>query len=223
MAHCTDTEADHGSELSDNDECRRRDVERSSTQHKAGSAAGTRCWITCLLVVIIDTADTPDTLDGSVCVMLWCPSVCLSVPSIDRCMLLQWVCCCGPGGQEISICCNYWHCSHSIWQGLCNGTVSIHLSVCQSLCPSVCLSHLSTAAYLCGGFAAVGLVGRRYRLIAAATGRHSTAATAAWCVTSKASNVTLSAHVGSWRQTCLLTKLCKTVSKHELLCARDFL
>jgi len=31
-----------------------------------------------------------------------CLSVCLSVPSVDACML-RWVCCCGPSGQEISI------------------------------------------------------------------------------------------------------------------------
>jgi len=36
---------------------------------------------------------------------------------------------------------------------------SVHLSIC--------LSHLSTTAAACGGFAAVGPVGRRYQLIAA--------------------------------------------------------
>jgi len=47
MAHCTDAEAgdevDHGSELSDNDDCRRRDVEQSSTatRSKAMSTTGT--------------------------------------------------------------------------------------------------------------------------------------------------------------------------------------
>ena len=36
----------------------------------------------------------------------------------------------------------------AVWQGLCNGTVSVRLSVG--------LSHLPTAAAACGGFAAVG-------------------------------------------------------------------
>ena len=36
-----------------------------------------------------------------------------------------------------SVLCNYWHCSHSMRQGLCNGTVS------------VCLFRLSTAAAAC--------------------------------------------------------------------------
>jgi len=45
MAHCTDTEpgdgseAEHGSELSDNDECQRS----TATQHNALSTAGTHC------------------------------------------------------------------------------------------------------------------------------------------------------------------------------------
>jgi len=33
------------------------------------------------------------------------PSDCLSVPSIARCSSVRRVCCCGPGGQEISIDC----------------------------------------------------------------------------------------------------------------------
>jgi len=37
---------------------------------------------------------------------------------------------------------------------------------CPSVCPSICLSH-SPAAAACGGFAAVGLAGRRNRLTAA--------------------------------------------------------
>ena len=32
-------------------------------------------------------------------------SVCLSVPAIDGCSSMRCVCCCGPGGQEISIDC----------------------------------------------------------------------------------------------------------------------
>jgi len=48
-------------------------------------------------------------------------------------------------------------------QGLCNGTMSVRPSVRLT----VCLSRLSTAAAACGGFAAVGPAGRRYRSIAA--------------------------------------------------------
>jgi len=47
-------------------------------------------------------------------------------------------------------------------QGLCNGTVSVSLSVpsIERRSPSVCLSHLSNAAAAaCGGFAAVGPAG----------------------------------------------------------------
>jgi len=32
-----------------------------------------------------------------------CASACRSVPSIDRCMALRRVCCCGPGGHEIAV------------------------------------------------------------------------------------------------------------------------
>ena len=60
-----------------------------------------------------------------------------------------------------------WHCSHSMWQGLCNSTLST--------CLSVCLSHLLTPA-CCGGFAAVGPVGRRYRSVVVATGCRSSTA-----------------------------------------------
>ena len=56
---------------------------------------------------------------------------------------------------RIAIAALFWYCPHRI----CNGTVSIRLSVC--------LSHLSTAAAECSGFAAVGPAGRRYRSIAA--------------------------------------------------------
>jgi len=47
-------------------------------------------------------------------------------------------------------------------------------------CPSVCLSH-SPAAEACGGFAAVGPVGRRYRSIAAAAGHYSSTAHSSKC------------------------------------------
>jgi len=42
----------------------------------------------------------------------------------------------------------YCHCSHTMQQDICNGTVSI------------CLSRLSTAAAACVGFAAMGSAGR---------------------------------------------------------------
>jgi len=48
-------------------------------------------------------------------------------------------------------------------QGVCNGRVS----VCLSVFPSVRLSHRSTTAAACGGFAAERHVGRRYRSTAA--------------------------------------------------------
>jgi len=38
-----------------------------------------------------------------ICVTVRCLSVCLSVP-FACCSSVRWVCCCGPGGQEISIC-----------------------------------------------------------------------------------------------------------------------
>ena len=44
----------------------------------------------------------------------------------------------------------------------------VHVTVrCPSVSPFVCLSHLSTAAAACGGFAALGPAGRRYRSISA--------------------------------------------------------
>ena len=54
----------------------------------------------------------------------------------------------------------YWHCSHSM-----RSTVYV-MVWCSSVCLSICLFH-SPAAAACGGFAAVGPVGRRYRSIAA--------------------------------------------------------
>jgi len=44
----------------------------------------------------------PHSMRSRVYTTVWRPSVCLSVPSGRRTPLLQ-VCCCGPGGQEISI------------------------------------------------------------------------------------------------------------------------
>jgi len=38
---------------------------------------------------------------GKVYVTVRCPSVCLSVPAIDRCSSVRRVCFCGPGGQDI--------------------------------------------------------------------------------------------------------------------------
>ena len=55
-------------------------------------------------------------------------------------------------------------------QGLCNGTVSVRLSVC--------LTRLSTAAAACGGFAAVAAAIDRYLLPA---GRRSTAHSSTAC------------------------------------------
>ena len=55
-------------------------------------------------------------------------------------------------------------------------------------CPSVCVFILSTAAAACGGFAAVGPAGRRYRSTAAAAAARRSAA--------NASSVSLSADVG---------------------------
>jgi len=85
--------------------------------------------------------------------------------STTRCRTLihsaqGWVCCWYSLLNHLSIGCNYWHCWHTWhtrWQRLRNAMVSI--------CLSVCLSHLSTAACCCSGFAAVGLVGRRYRFV----------------------------------------------------------
>ena len=55
----------------------------------------------------------------------------------------------------------YCHCSYRMWQGLCNGRVSVS---------SVCLYQLSTAAAACGGFAAGRPAGRRNSSIAARPG-----------------------------------------------------
>jgi len=46
--------------------------------------------------------------------------------------------------------------------------LALYATVCATArCPSICLSHLSAVATACGGFAAVGPAGRRYRSIAA--------------------------------------------------------
>ena len=89
-----------------------------------------------------------------------------------------------------------WHCWHSMRQGLCNGRVSIRLSVC--------LSQLSAAAAACGGFAAVGPSGRRYRSIVAWPAPSSNGAAAARRSAVKVSNVTFTAGVGGWTRTCFL-------------------
>jgi len=50
------------------------------------------------------------------------PSVCLSVPAINCCSSMRRVCCCGSGGQEISIDCGtagaqlQWRCTMAVWQ-----------------------------------------------------------------------------------------------------------
>ena len=89
-----------------------------------------------------------------------------------------------------------WHCSHSMRQGQCNGRVSIRLSVC--------LSQLSAAAAACGGFAAVGPAGRRYRSIAAWPAPSNNGAAAARRSVAKPSSVTFTAGVGGWTRTCFL-------------------
>ena len=67
--------------------------------------------------------------------------------------------------------------------GLCNGTVSVRLSVCLSHSPAA-------AAY--GGFAAVGPADRKYRSIAARPAPQQHGATAA-----NAGSATFTADVGS--------------------------
>jgi len=76
-------------------------------------------------------------------------------------------------------------CCPSMRQGLCNGTESVRQS------------YLSTAACRCGGFAAVGPVGMRYRSMAAAAGAAAARRTAARRSGANASSVTLSADGGS--------------------------
>ena len=44
------------------------------------------------------------SMRSRVCVTVRCPSVCLSIP-FARCSSVRRVCCCGPGGWEISIDC----------------------------------------------------------------------------------------------------------------------
>jgi len=70
-----------------------------------------------------------------------------------------------------------------MWQGLCNGTVS------------VCLSQLSTAAAARGGFAAVGPASMRYRSLAARQALSSNGAAAARQPAATASNVTFTGAV----------------------------
>ena len=64
--------------------------------------------------------------------------------------------------------------------------------------PSVCLSH-SPAAAACGGFAAVGPAGRRYRSITARPARNQHGAAARHAAANTGS-ATFSAYVGSQTQ-----------------------
>ena len=75
-------------------------------------------------------------------------------------------------------------------QGLRNDTIR-----CASICPSVRLSR-SPAAAACGGFAALGPAGRRYRSIAErpAPQQHGAAARRA---AANAGSATFTAYVGS--------------------------
>ena len=77
------------------------------------------------------------------------------------------------------------HCSHSMRQALCNGTVSVRPSVRPSVCP-VCRPLQQRAA---GGFAAGRPAGRGHRSTAAAAAARRSAA--------NASSVALSAAIGS--------------------------
>ena len=104
----------------------------------------------------------------------------------------------------------HWHWSNSVRQGLCNGSVSVHLSVC--------LSHLSTSACRYSGFAAVGPTCRWYRSIAAAAGRRLARRTAA-----NASSVTLSADEESLAQTCLQFSYFYSVRLFLCLCLLTYL
>ena len=88
-----------------------------------------------------------------------------------------------------------WHCLHSVRQGLCNDTMSVHPSV-QSC----------TAAMACGQFAAVGPMRRRYRSIAAQhiCSRHSRLSLhihSSTVVSSKCEQCHVYSDVGSWTQT----------------------
>ena len=84
---------------------------------------------------------------------------------------------------------NYWHCLHSMRSRVCE-TVR-----CLSIGPSVALSY-SPAVAARSGFAAVGPVGRKYRLIAArlVPQQHGTAARRA---AANAGSATFSAYIGS--------------------------
>ena len=77
---------------------------------------------------------------------------------------------------------------------------TVRLSVRLSVCPM----RLSTAAAPCGGFAAVGPAGRRYRLIAArpapATAPQQHGAAAPWCSAANASSVTFPAAIEGGKQ-----------------------
>ena len=67
--------------------------------------------------------------------------------------------------HSVSLYWSYWHCLHTMRRRVC-----VLLVVCPSVRPSVCLSHHSTAAAVCGGFAAEHRAGRRYRSTTAGAG-----------------------------------------------------
>ena len=83
---------------------------------------------------------------------------------------------------------SYWHC----WHGRRNRFYARR--------PSVCLSH-SPAAAACGGFAAVGPAGRRYRSIAARLAPQQRG-TSVQRTAGNVGSATLTADGGSWTQTC---------------------
>jgi len=59
--------------------------------------------VVCLLVCLSVTMSVRHGIVSKLLDESGCPSVCLSVPSIARCTPVRRVCCCGRGGQEISI------------------------------------------------------------------------------------------------------------------------
>ena len=55
--------------------------------------------------LVVKNIDTARIVCGRFYVTVRCPSVCLYGPAIDNCSSVRRVCCCGPGGQEVSIDC----------------------------------------------------------------------------------------------------------------------
>ena len=134
----------------------------------------------------------------------WKPSVglqdisCCTLPS--ACHYCNRHTCLCPKNERWLMLNAYWRYSQSMWQGVCNDTVSVHLFVCVS----VCLSVLSCVAR-CDGIAAVGPAGGK-EISVDSGGRRvpsSSSATAwatAWCSAAQlsaanASNVTFIANV----------------------------